>query len=77
MLFRSVDGTHLTGQFDMGGGRVWPVENGVVDGDRISFTINRDGRMTYEMKGKLEGDKITGAAGAMGTTVEWTMARAK
>ncbi len=72
-----VDGTRLTGQFDMGGGRVWPVENGVVDGDRLTFTINRDGRMTYEMKGKLEGDKISGAAGAMGTTVDWTMARAK
>jgi hypothetical protein len=33
--------------------------------------------MTYEMKGKLAGDKIAGVAGAMGTTVEWGMARAK
>lgn len=71
------EGGKLTGQFDMGGGRVWPVENGTVDGDTFAFTINRDDRMTYEMKGKLTGDKIDGAAGAMGTTVEWVMLRAK
>lgn len=71
------EGKTLTGQFDMGGGRIWPIEGGTVDGDTISFTINRDGKMTYEMKGKLQGDKIVGAAGAMGTTVEWVMARAK
>ena len=71
------EGQTLTGHFDMGGGRTWPVENGTIDGDSISFTINRDGRMTYEMKGKLDGDKITGVAAAMGTTVEWVMARAK
>ena len=71
------EGSKLTGQFDMGGGRIWPVENGAIEGDSISFTINRDGRMTYEMKGKLVGDKIAGVAGAMGTSVEWGMARAK
>jgi hypothetical protein len=71
------EGTKLTGQFDMGGGRTWPVENGTIEGNSISFTINRDGKMTYEMKGKLEGDKIVGAAGAMGTSVEWAMTRAK
>ncbi|MFM8534461.1 MAG: hypothetical protein ACKOEC_12905 [Acidimicrobiia bacterium] len=71
------EGKTLTGQFDMGGGRVWPVEGGVIEGDTISFTINRDGRMTYEMKGKLQGDKIVGAAGAMGTTVDWVMVRPK
>lgn len=71
------DGDKLTGQFDLGGGRTWPVENGTIEGDAISFTINRDGKMTYEMKGKLTGDKIAGVAGAMGTTVEWGMARAK
>ena len=53
------------------------MENGTIEGDSISFTINRDGKMTYEMKGKLEGDKIVGAAAAMGTSVEWAMARAK
>lgn len=71
------EGDKLTGQFDMGGGRTWPVENGTIAGDSISFTINRDGKMTYEMKGKLAGDKIAGVAGAMGTSVEWGMARAK
>ena len=71
------DGDKLTGQFDLGGGRTWPVENGTIEGDAISFTINRDGKMTYEMKGKLAGDKIAGVAAAMGTTVEWGMARAK
>ena len=71
------EGSKLTGQFDMGGGRTWPVENGTIEGNSISFTINRDGKMTYEMKGKLEGDKIVGAAGAMGTSVEWAMTRAK
>jgi hypothetical protein len=71
------EGDKLTGQFDLGGGRTWPVENGTIEGDSISFTINRDGKMTYEMKGKLASDKIAGVAGAMGTTVEWGMARAK
>ena len=71
------DGDKLTGQFDMGGGRTWPIENGTIEGDTISFTINRDGKMTYEMKGKIAGDKIAGVAGAMGATVEWAMARAK
>lgn len=71
------EGNKLTGQFDMGGGRVWPVENGTVEGDTVAFTINRDDRMTYEMKGKLVDDKIAGAAGAMGMTVDWVMTRAK
>jgi hypothetical protein len=71
------EGSKLTGQFDMGDGRTWAVENGTIEGDSISFTLNRDGKMTYEMKGKLAGDKIAGVAGAMGTTVEWGMARAK
>lgn len=71
------EGNKLTGQFDMGAGRIWPVENGTIEGDAFAFTINRDGRMTYDMKGKLAGDKIAGAAGAMGTTVEWVMTRAK
>jgi hypothetical protein len=67
----------LAGEFDMGGGRTWPIENGTVNGDVIEFTINRDGKMTYEMKAKLTGDKIVGAAAAMGTTVDWVMTRSK
>lgn len=71
------DDGKLTGHFDMGDGRTWQVENGTIEGDVLSFTINRDGKMTYEMKAKLTGDKIAGEAAAMGTTVEWGMARAK
>ena len=67
----------LNGEFDMGGGRKWPIENGTVNGDVIEFTINRDGKMTYEMKAKLTGDKIVGAAAAMGTTVDWVMTRSQ
>jgi hypothetical protein len=73
------DGTTLTGQFDLGGGRVWPIDDGVVDGDRITFQIDRDrpsgGGMTYGMSGTLKGDTITGAASAMGMNVDWTMTR--
>ena len=75
------DGETLTGNFDLGGGRTWPVEQGTIKGDQIAFIVNRDrpsgGSMTYEMKGTVKGDTITGSAAAMGTTVEWTMARAK
>lgn len=72
-----VEGQALTGAFDMGGGREWPIENGTVEGDIISFTLNRDGRMTYEMKGTVSGDTVTGTAAAMGATVDWTLARKK
>jgi hypothetical protein len=33
--------------------------------------------MTYDMLGKVNGDAVTGSAAAMGTTVDWSMARAK
>ena len=73
------DGTTLTGQFDLGGGRVWTIDAGAIDGDRITFQIERDrpsgGGMTYDMAGTLKGDTIAGAASAMGTTVDWTMSR--
>ncbi|MDH4064931.1 MAG: hypothetical protein OEW19_11070 [Acidobacteriota bacterium] len=72
-----VEGKTLTGKFDLGGGREWPIENGTVDGDVITFTLDRDGRMTYEMKGTVDGDTVAGVAAAMGATVDWTMARAK
>jgi hypothetical protein len=73
------DGTTLTGEFDLGGGRVWSIDDGAIDGDRITFQIDRDrpsgGAMTYGMSGTLKGDTITGSASAMGTTVDWTMMR--
>jgi hypothetical protein len=72
------EGGTLTGEFDMGGGRVWPIEKGTVDGNDVTFEITRDGAsMTYAMKGRLEGDTIKGAAAAMGVTVDWVMVRAK
>jgi len=71
------DDGKLSGEFDMGGGRVWPIENGTIKDREIFFTINRDGKMTYEMRGALDGDTIKGAAAAMGTTVDWVMTRAR
>ncbi len=71
------EGSQLTGQFDLGGGRTWPIEDGTIDGSNIAFSITRDGAsMTYEMSGSVEGDSITGVASAMGTTIDWSMARA-
>jgi hypothetical protein len=71
-----VDGNTLNGEFDLGGGRKWTIENGTVDGNNIKFSINRDGAsMTYEMSAVIEGDTARGAAQAMGSTVEWSMTR--
>jgi hypothetical protein len=72
-----VDGSTLSGEFDLGGGRKWVIENGSIDGNTISFSINRDGAsMTYEMSAVIEGDTAQGSAQAMGSAVEWTMTRA-
>ncbi len=71
-----VEDSTLTGEFDMGGGRTWPIENGTVDGQEIAFDLNRDGAsMTYVMAGRVEEDSIKGTAAAMGSTIEWTMTR--
>jgi len=73
-----VEGETLTGEFDLGGGRKWLIEEGTVAGSDIAFLINRDGAaMTYAMTGNVEGDQVTGAASAMGSVVEWSMTRAK
>ena len=72
----AVSGTSLTGQFDLGGGRTLAIEEGSVDGNTVSFTIQREGAaMTYDMSGILEGDVITGVATALGADVPWTMTR--
>ena len=66
----------LTGEFDLGGGRTWIIENGTVDGNTIGFDINRDGSsMTYVMSAEVSGDSIAGVAAAMGTTADWSMER--
>jgi hypothetical protein len=70
------DGATLTGEFDLGGGRTWPIEDGTVDGNNITFNINRDGAsMTYVMSGSIDGDSMQGTAAAMGTTVDWSLSR--
>ena len=70
------DGSTLTGEFDLGGGRTWPIEEGTIEGNDIAFRINRDGAsMTYVMNARIEGDSINGTATAMGSTVDWSMTR--
>jgi hypothetical protein len=75
------EGEKLTGAFDLGGGRVWAVEDGTIKGNEIAFVLKRDrpsgGSMTYDMKGTIKGEAIAGTATAMGSTVEWSMARPK
>jgi hypothetical protein len=71
------EGETLTGTFEVNGAS-WPIEKGTVSGDTITFVLNRPGAtMTYDMLGKVNGDVVTGSAAAMGTTVDWSMARAK
>ena len=66
----------LTGQFDLGNGRTWPIEEGTIEGSSINFKINRDGAsMTYVMTATLEGDTAEGIASAWGSNVPWTMTR--
>jgi hypothetical protein len=71
------DGTSLIGEFDLGAGRKWPIEEGLVNGNTISFKVTRDGAaMTYVMNATIDGDAAKGVATAMGSTAEWTMTRA-
>lgn len=72
----AVSGTSLSGQFDLGGGRILAIEDGSVNGNTLSFTLNRDGAaMSYSMTGTLDNDSIAGTASAMGAEVPWTMTR--
>ncbi|MDP2282797.1 MAG: hypothetical protein Q8L06_01560 [Pseudohongiella sp.] len=71
------DGSSLTGEFDLGEGRKWPIQGGSVNGNNVNFSITRDGAaMTYVMSGTVDGDAAKGVANAMGSTVEWSMTRA-
>ena len=66
----------LQGAFDLGGGRVWPVENGAVSGSEISFNLDRDGSpMVYEMSGTVSSTTVEGTAKAMGTEAPWRMTK--
>lgn len=69
------DGT-LTGEFDLGNGRKWAIEEGTIEGNQIKFNINRDGAaMTYIMAATIEGNQVNGTASAWGSTVAWSMSR--
>jgi hypothetical protein len=66
----------LTGTFDLGDGRILPVENGTIVGNQLSFSLKRDGSlMVYEMSGMVEGSGINGTAKAMGAEAPWGMTR--
>jgi lysophospholipase L1-like esterase len=58
------EGDKVTGKFARGEGRWLDIENGKVAGNEFSWTVKRDrpggGSLTYEMTGKIEGDRITG-----------------
>ena len=70
------DAGTLTGEFDLGNGRKWAIEEGTIEGSQIKFNINRDGAsMTYVMAATIEGDQVNGTASAWGSTVPWTMSR--
>lgn len=75
VMMKGEDAT-LTGEFDLGGGRTWEIEDGKIEGNIISFNINRDGAsFTYVMSAQVDGDAIKGTATAMGSTVDWSMTR--
>lgn len=51
----ATDGDTLSGSFDLGDGRIWPIEDGVTDGNEISFRLDRDGSpIVYDMSGTVE-----------------------
>ena len=69
-------GDSLSGTFDLGNGRFWPIEDGVVSSNEIAFKVDRDGSpMVYDMSGTVNDPTITGIARAMGTEAPWSMTR--
>jgi hypothetical protein len=75
-VIMTAEGDTLTGSFDLGDGRTWPIDEGVADGNEISFRLDRDGSpMVYDMSATVDGDSIIGSASAMGTEVPWKMTR--
>jgi len=77
------DGANLTGRFARPDGRWLDLKDGKVEGAKFSWSIKRDrpdgGSMTYEMSGKVEGDKLLGYTktdmGGAPVTIEWTAKR--
>lgn len=72
------DSGKLTGAFWLDESRKLEIENGVFEGEKVTFTLKRDrpngGTMTYEMTGTIKGDVIEGSAKAveMGSTQTWS-----
>lgn len=81
-IMTSADGK-LTGAFWMDESRKLDIEDGTVDGAKLTFTLKRarpnGGSMTYKMTGTVDGDTIRGNAEAveMSATQAWTAERAK
>lgn len=74
----TTEGEVLSGEFDLGAGRTWPIEQGTVSGNTINFRITRDGaNVTYLMSADISGNQATGTASAMGSTSSWSMSRAE
>jgi len=52
-------GTELTGSGGPDESRQWPMQNGKIEGDKITFEVTADGPV-YKIEAKLEGDHIKG-----------------
>ena len=72
--YYGAQGDTLTGSFDLGDARTWPIDEDLAEGNEISLRLDRDGSpMAYGMLATIEGDSISG--NAMGTEAPWTMTR--
>jgi hypothetical protein len=69
-------GSQISGTFDLGGGRIWPIQNGSIADNQLSFSLSRDGSpMVYEMSGVVDGGSVSGLAKAMGIEAPWEMTK--
>lgn len=82
-LSLKVDGSKLTGETVSSFVGKSTIENGKVDGDTLSFTINikfQDNEMKVQYKGKVTGAdtmELTSAFGDGDQTIEWKAKRVK
>jgi hypothetical protein len=72
------DGAKLTGETNSQYTGKSTINDGKVEGDTISFSINakiQDNEMKLSYKGKISGDtiKLTSEFGGGGQTIEWTL----
>jgi len=69
-------GSQLSGSFDLGDGRIWPIQNGAIEDNQLSFSLAREGSpMVYEMSGVVDGGSMSGLAKAMGIEAPWEMTK--